>query len=118
MRNWYEYDITDLNESVFNESGWDDEDNVGDAPDIDDDDTEESGWGESAENDNGQIDSDYCDDEVDPNATPQYRTDKCTFSTDPPAEKGVSSIVKDDEGTEEVEFESAFEDEFDWDSIF
>lgn len=119
MKNWYEYNITELNEAVIEQSGWDDEEQnaVGDAPDTDDAD-QQSGWDESVENDNGQIDTDYCDDEVDPNAAPQYRTDDCNFKNDPTTEKGVSDIVKDDEGSETVQVESADDVDFDWSEIF
>lgn len=112
---WYNHNIMELNESMFNESepfGADDMDSVGDPADDDvtndkwDDDVEEG-----VENCNDLIDSNYHDNEVDPNTVPQYRTDDQNFETDPTKFDG--GILKDEEGTETVESES-----FNWDDIF
>lgn len=111
---WYNHNIMELNESMFNESepfGADDMDSVGDPADDDTDNKWDDDVEEGVENCNDLIDSNYHDNEVDPNTVPQYRTDDQNFETDPTKFDG--GILKDEEGTETVESES-----FNWDDIF
>ena len=107
---WYNQDIMNLSEDAF---GADDMDSVGDPAD---DDQNKDDWNsddvkEGVENCNDLIDSNYHDNSVDPNTIPQYRTDDQNFETDPTKFDG--GILKDEEGTENIEMES-----FNWDDIF
>lgn len=112
---WYNHDIMELNESMLDESepfGADDLDSVGDPADDESidksfDDNQDK-VNENVENKNDLIDSNYHDDEVDPNTVPQYRTDDQNFKDDPTKFDG--GIMKPEEGTDTVEMES-----FDWD---
>ena len=112
---WYNHNIMDLNESMFNEStpfGADDMDSVGDPADDDTvDNANDDNVEEGVENCNDLIDSNYHDNQVDPNTVPQYRTDDQNFETDPTKFDG--GIIKDEDGTEDISMES-----FNWDDIF
>lgn len=112
---WYNHNIMDLNESMFNEStpfGADDMDSVGDPADDDTvDNANDDNVEEGVENCNDLIDSNYHDNQVDPNTVPQYRTDDQNFETDPTKFDG--GIMKDEDGTEDISMES-----FNWDDIF
>lgn len=116
MKHWYDYDITELNESMFDETcenGFSD-DNVGDAPDttVDNDidgfkydgSDDDSGFSES---DEGIIDSDWYDGKVEPSTIPQNKTEDSAYGNDP---SKVNTIKNDAEGTDEVEMESFFDD--------
>lgn len=128
MKHWYDYDITELNESMFEDideacgetcgetSGFESGDE-GDAPDTEIDTTDDgfdtpedsSGFAEGAEED-GFIKSGYHDDEVDPNTIPQNKAEDDAYKNDPVKVDTTEIMRKDNDGTEEINMESFFDD--------
>ena len=123
-KQWYDYDITELNESMFDEScetcetsGFKDDD-MGDAPDTAMDDSEDDGFestddnsGFSESSDNDYIDSDWYDGEVEPSTIPQNKAEEDSYKNDPSKVDTTAIMRKDDVGeTETVTAESFFDD--------
>lgn len=119
-KQWYDYDITELNESMFDEScetcetsGFKDDD-MGDAPDTTMDDGEDgfedtpdnSGFTESDD----YIDSDWYDGKVEPSTIPQHKAEDDAYKNDPSKVDTTAMVRKDDDGTETVTAESFFDD--------
>lgn len=119
-KQWYDYDITELNESMFDEScetcetsGFKDDD-MGDAPDTTIDDTEDgfedapdnSGFTESDD----YIDSDWYDGKVEPSTIPHHDAEDSAYKNDPSKVDTTAMVRKDDDGTETVTAESFFDD--------
>ena len=127
---WFDHDIRELDESMFlDEDAWtSDTDNnfegdpdnnfEGDPADDDEVDSDSgfkpeednSGFDESV-NEDDMIDSNYCDDEVEPSTIPQHDAEVNQYKDDP-ADWKYSN--KEEEGTETVEVESFT----DWDDLF
>lgn len=120
---WFDHDITELDESMFfNEDAWSsdiDSNYDGDPADDEYDDSDSgfrgskdsSGFDESVDNEDNIIDSNYCDDEVEPSTIPQHNTEVDQYKNDP-SDWRYSN--KEDDGVETVEVESFT----DWDDIF
>ena len=116
-KQWYDYDITELNESMFDEtcetSGFNDDD-MGDAPDTIMDDNEDgfedapdnSGFNESDD----YIDSDWYDGEVEPSTIPQHKAEDDAYKNDPSKVDTTAMVRKDDDGTDTVTAEYFFDD--------
>ena len=71
---------------------------------------------ENIENDNGMIDSDHYDDEVDPSTVVDLNDEKDNYDKDPSKNTDVTDYMNqdNDDGTEEVEVESFTG----WDDLF
>lgn len=120
---WFDHDIRELDESMFlDEDAWtSDTDNNFEGDPADDDEVDSnsgfkpeednSGFDESVENEDDVIDSNYCDDKVEPSTIPQHDAEVNQYKEDP-ADWKYSN--KEEEGTETVEVESFT----DWDDLF
>lgn len=119
MKQWYDYDITELNESMFDEtcetSGFKDDD-IGDAPDVTVDDIEDDGF-EDADDNSGfnesddYIDSDWYDGDIEPSTIPQHKAEDDAYKNDPSKFDTTAIMRKDNTGdTETVTVESFFDD--------
>ena len=113
-KQWYDYDIIELNESMFDETSGFNDDDMGDAPDTIMDDNEDgfedapdnSGFNESDD----YIDSDWYDGEVEPSTIPQHKAEDDAYKNDPSKVDTTAMVRKDDDGTDTVTAESFFDD--------
>lgn len=126
---WYDHDIDELDNSMIFEDAWSsDMDSNYDSDPADDDyddsnsgfkgSDDSSGFNESVmdqiwiyESADDQIDSNWCDDEVEPSTIPQYNSEVDQYESDP---SNWRYSNKQEDGTENVEIESFT----DWDDLF